>query len=254
VRLRLVILNAGRTFPGDEAAKVRFVDASGKAVEIAAPGPHAMAVPLPTSHWEGDHVEVVEMGTVDVSPPCPAEIDATGGVGDEATVLGRIKRLDQAPGVEFTRAWPGPQPPAGKVKLVLVATYEAMEAGTFSVRVACFSCGEKLAKDYDVFLHFEPAATSEDLKPMSAIGLYPSGQATDSSQWAPGDVFVARFGPYSLPANRPERIYLRAGMYDRAGGGARLKIVSADDSDRAYVGCIVTKGGRTWFERAEVGR
>jgi hypothetical protein len=244
VRLRLVVLNAGKTYAGDEAATVSFGNAPLK----------ALSVPLPTSKWEGDHVEVVEMGTVDVSAPCPPEVVVTGGVGAETKVLGRIRRLDQQPGVEFTRAWPGAQPPEGKVKLVLVATYEASEGGTFTVRLACLDCGEELAKDYDMFLHFEPAQTGEDLKPMSALGLYPSVQSTDASEWGPGEVFVTRFGPYSLPAERPERIYLRAGMYDRAGDGSRLAVVSGDASNRAYVGCIVTKGGRTWFERPEVGR
>lgn len=83
-RLRLVVFNAGRTFQGDEAAKVRFVDASGQPVEMVAPGPRARTVPLATSKWEGDHVEVLDLGLIDLAAPCPAEIEARGGVAGEA--------------------------------------------------------------------------------------------------------------------------------------------------------------------------
>lgn len=243
-RLRMVVLNAGRTYATDEAATVSF----------DTPALKTLRVPLATSKWDASHAEVVEMGTIDLSPPCPAVVVAKGGVGDEVATLGRIRRIGPAPGVEFTRAWPGPKPPAGKVKLFFAATYEALDGGQFAIRLACFDCGQKLAKDYDLFLHFEFAPTGQNLDAPSALGLYPSGVATDASQWGPGEVFVARFGPYHPTGKMPERVYLRAGMYDRVGDGSRLPVVGTDDTDRAYVGCIVTKGGRTWFERPGVGQ
>jgi hypothetical protein len=48
----------------------------------------------------------------------------------------------------------------------------------------------------------------------------------------------------------PEFVYLRAGLYNRQGDGARVPVAGPDDTHRALIGRLVTRGGRTWFERA----
>jgi hypothetical protein len=135
---------------------------------------------------------------------------------------------------------------------VVAAACEFVDDRRFVVKVLYLNCGERLDRDYDAFLHFELAPTGEDLPKTSALGLWPSASPTDASTWGESEVTVVRFGPYELAANAPEFIYLRAGLFDRAGDGKRLPLVGPDDTDRALIGRLVSRDGKTWFERGNV--
>jgi hypothetical protein len=251
LRLKMVLLNAGRKFDADDAVRVEFAlpGAPAKAFESAAPGPRTVSVPVACAKWAGDQVEIVDLGSFVWGEQTPKELVVRGGLASEPLVpLGRLTR--EAGGIPFVREYPGPE---GKRKVIVAAACESLGDSRVLVKVAYFNCGERLDRNYDAFLHFEIVPTGEALAKASALGLYPSGSPTDSASWSEGDMTVVQFGPYTLPAGVPERLYLRAGLYDRAGDGKRLPFAGPDDTDRALLGALVTQGGKTWFERAAVG-
>ena len=253
VHLKLLLLNAGATPPADAKALVAFSSApGGAALELPAPGPRSLAVPLKASEWPADHTEVLDLGDVSLAPPCPTVVAVSGGLaGQEMHLLGTLRRGVAGAPASFLRAYPQADvAPGGRSHLFFAAAYEPTEDGQFRMKLACLNCGEKLKADYDVFLHFELAPVGTELAATTALGLFPAGRATDSSQWSESDLAVAELGPYCLQAGAPEFIYLRAGLYNRQGDGARLPIAGPDDTSRALIGRLVTREGRTWFERA----
>jgi hypothetical protein len=132
---------------------------------------------------------------------------------------------------------------------VVVAAVERMNASRFVVKLAYLSCGEKLERDYDAFLHFEPEATGSDLATTTEMRLYPSGKPTDSSGWREDEVTVVTFGPYDIPPDLAKPLYLRAGMYDREGDGHRLRLAGSGGEDRVLVGRFIRQEGGVAFER-----
>jgi hypothetical protein len=259
VVLDLTLLNGGRRFAEDPRAQLGFLDptAGGRTFEGATPGPRTAVVPVATSAWSGDQAEVLTFGPFTLAGEVPGELLVRGGLEGEApTVLGTLVRPDPgAPGqgVRFVRAWPGVPPPAGRCRIWVTAVATPVDdGGGLMLKVAYANCGEAVSVDHDAFLHVETEPTGEHLDRTTAMGLYPMAVPTDSASWSASELTVVAFGPLTLPAEAPEVLYLRAGLYDHRGGrgsGKRLPLVSPDDSDRALVGRLVTRAGRTHFER-----
>jgi len=255
VSLKMLILNAGHEFKADTSARLEFVlpGPEGKVYEGAARGPRTVTVPVASPKWSRDHIEIVSLGEFVLDEHAPKDLLLRGGLADQPPVeLGTLSRGDAVAGLRLVRAFPVAVSTQNKRRIVVAAACEFVDDRRFVVKLLYLNCGERLEPDYDAFLHFELAPTGEDLPKTSALGLWPSAAPTDSSTWGQSEVTVARFGPYQLPPNAPEFIYLRAGLYDRAGDGKRLPLAGPDDTDRALVGRLASREGATWFERANV--
>lgn len=253
VLLKLVLLNAGRSFAADAAVRLSFEEpgAPGKPVERPAPGPRSVAAPLACARWKPDNVEILSFGPFVLDAGAPAALRVFGRIGDEPPVLLGTLARDGKGEVRFTRAWPGGEPPAGSARVLAVAARLPLDPDRFTIKVAFLNCGEKLPFDYTAFLHFELAPTGQDLDRTIALDLLPSSTATDSAAWTEDDLAVVSFGPYTWPKEATGPIYLRAGLYDnRTGNGPRLPLAGPDDSGRALVGRLVREGDAVRFERA----
>jgi len=214
-------------------------------------------LPVAVSDWQKGQLAVLSLGCFALDRATPHTLQVRGGLdGDTARVLGVLEQAAEGgigQGPRFVRAWPGPAFPAGRSRLwVSAAVIPADDAGALTFRLIYSNCGESLGLDYDAFLHFETEATGEHLERTMALGLYPLAVATDSAAWSASEFTVVDVGPFRLPADTPEFLYLRAGLYDRRGGagtGKRLPLAGPDGSDRALVGRLVTRAGSTRFER-----
>jgi hypothetical protein len=261
VRLQVLALSVGDTFAADTAVEVTFWAATAAAaVELSPPGPRTVALPLRTAGWAAEQMELVEVGEFSLAPPCPEALEVRGGArGQTARSLGRLRRGENGAAVAFSRTFPG-APAVGlaagsaadeaRTGLVFAAVYEPLDERRFTVRMGCFNCGGRRAVDEDLFLHFELSPRGIDLAPTVALGLHPDARPTDSSAWHEGELTVVQFGPYTLPEEVPEFIYLRAGLYNRQGDGARAPVAGPDDTNRALLGRVVSRQGQTRFERA----
>jgi hypothetical protein len=255
VPVKLVVTACGE-LPVGASVRVAFTPmAGGPVLELPAPGPRTLVRPLGAAGQAPADLAVVDLGEVSLAPPCPAEVLVTGGLADrEPGPLGTLRRGPEGAPAAFERAYPwdgGESLASGReARLLMVAAHEPLEGGQFLVRLACLNCGEAFAQDQDIFLHFELSPTGSDLAATTALGLYPAGRSTDSAAWSPGDLVVAQFGPYAVPDTMPGLVYLRAGLYNRQGDGARVPVAGPDDTSRALLGRLVTREGRTWFERA----
>jgi hypothetical protein len=253
VHLKLVLLGAPAT-PAPEAVLVTFAQTpGGPPLNLPAPGPRNLSLPLKAPERSPGPVWILDLGEVSLAPPCPQEIEVRGGAtGQNPATLGTLRRGREGAPATFARAYPGATSPPGSARLVILATYEPLEDHQFRIKLACFNCGAQLPADEDLFLHFELSPTGSDLPATTALGLLPDGRATDSASWSEGDLAVAQFGPYSMPEGLPEFVYLRAGLYNRQGDGARVPVASPDDTSRALVGRLVTRDGKTRFEPAPI--
>ena len=118
------------------------------------------------------------------------------------------------------------------------------------MRAGFFNCGATFESDLWAFLHFEPNATGEEHATLAPLGLHAIGKATDSATWAADEVTVLTFGPYTVPDEAELPIYLRAGLYDYHGDGARVPLVGVGDATRVLLGRIVERDGVIAFERS----
>jgi hypothetical protein len=220
---------------------------------LMAPGGHEQtaSAPVPASAWSTDGLQLVALGPLTLDPGMAGELTVSGGLaGTRPQRLGTLVRGGDGR-VQLRRAMPFAAEGPGRV--FALASAERVGPGRFTVKVAYLNCGEQLDRDYDAFLHFEPEATGGNLAVTTEMGLYPSGKPTDSSAWREDDVTVVTFGPYDLPPDLAKPLYVRVGLYDREGDGARLPLAGGAEDDRVLVGGFATQDGRIVFERTPLG-
>ncbi|MBM3500955.1 MAG: hypothetical protein FJX74_20050 [Armatimonadetes bacterium] len=216
-------------------------------LSLAPPGGTArtLSAAVPASGWTADGLRLVAFEPLTVGPEA-GDLVITGGLPGAPTE--RLATLIRGEGgrLELRRVPPG----GGPDRLFAVASAEQLGPRRFTVKVAYINCGERLSRDYDAFLHFEPEPTGEDLAATTEMGLYPSGKPTDSSAWHEDDITVVAFGPYELPAKLDRPLYVRVGLYDRTGDGARRPLLGAAEDHRVLVGRFAPRDGAVVFERA----
>ena len=261
VSLKMVILNAGREFAHDRAARVEFVTAPSdrRMLQSPPPGPRTTTVPLRSKGWAPDHVEVVSFGPFVFDGQMPKQLHVRAGLdGESLAILGTLVRDGDGEGdtrITFRRVLPWPSVAKGERRVLAAAAAQRVDGRRFVLRAAYFNGGEEFATDYSAFIHFELNAEGENLDQTIALKLHPMSQRMDTSAWDDGELTVVTFGPIDIPRNVPKHVYVRAGMYDQFGSGERLMLPGSDDgTGRVLVGRFVTKDGATVFQRIGLGR
>jgi len=238
---KLLVLNAGERFAADGEILVWF-----RAAGAGAPdGPPQARVPVACSGWQGDHAEVIPLDPIELGGDLPAAVDMFGALpGQPPIELGRLSRDGDA--VTLVRPSPAKD---GEADTVALGVVDILEGGLFEVRVAFLNCGQAFDRDLWAFLHFEPEQTGEHLDATIALGLPPSATPVPSASWGPDTVAVVKFGPYEAPRSLDQPVYLRAGLYDHDGDGARVCPAGSGEDTRALIGRIVADGDGVRFER-----
>ena len=234
-----VLLIAGAPPEGD----VRFnLTLSGPAGQM-----QALAAQAPRTGWTPDGLQVLRFDPVTLDVQADSEIVVAGSpAGTPQQPLGTLVRSEGGQ-VQLRRACPALA--EGQTAIVALAAAEQVGPRRFTVKVAYLNCGARLDRDYWAFLHFEPEPTGESLAVTSEMGLYPAGKPTDASLWTEDEVTVVTFGPYELPADLAEPLYLRAGLYDHGGDGGRVRLAASAEDSRVLVGRFVSRDGSVAFVR-----
>jgi len=253
IALKLILLNPGRQFDTDGQARLEFgrPDAPGHPFESPAPGPRTVNLPVKCSEWAPDHVEVLSFGPFSLSEGVPTNLEVRGGlVGDAPTLLGTLTAGDRDSSLQFRRAFPAILPATKTHRVIVTAVCERTDARRFVVKLAYLNCGERFETALSAFLHFELAPKGEDLDPAIALRLLPSSRRVNTSTWRPDELTVVQFGPFEIPRDAPEHVYLRAGLYDQFGTPERLDLAGSDDgTGRVLVGTFTHTPAGVLFQR-----
>jgi len=197
--------------------------------------------------WTPDGLQLLRFAPVALDSQAGGEIAVAGGpAGALAQALGTLTRAE---GGRMPLRRTCPAVAEGQSRIMALASAEQVGPRRFTVKVAYLNCGARLDRDYWAFLHFEPAPTGENLAVTSAMGLHPAGKRTDSSLWTEDEVTVVTFGPYELPADLAEPLYLRVGLYDHDGDDGRARLAGSAEDARVLVGRFASREGRVAFER-----
>jgi len=247
----MTIFNMGPQAEASGRASLEFM-AGGSLYEGEDPRPRGASVALARETWPAGHVEVVRFGPFLLDGRAPRELRVRGGVaGSPLQPLGALVRGNSAGDpVAFRRHFPLADQPDGYLRLVVAAVVQRLDPRRFVLRVAYLNCGERFDRDLSAFVHFELGAKGEDVAESCELKLFPRSGRMDTSTWRPDELTVVRFDPFEIPANAPDIVYIRAGIYDQFGTKERTPIAGSDDgTGRVLVGRFVRKRGVAIFER-----
>ena len=130
-----------------------------------------------------------------------------------------------------------------------VASAERIGPREVRLTVTFYNLGGRFARDYAAFIHFDRAQVGEGLYNLPAPGPRPLVMATTSSRWSPNETTVIAFPPVTIPATMKGEVFVRVGLYDAQGSGARLPLVGEDPGHRVLVGRIIPEGEGVVFVR-----
>ena len=138
----------------------------------------------------------------------------------------------------LTIGWPAAA--GNETGVLAVASAEKLGPCEFRFAVTYLNCGQTLGIDYHAFIHFDETQTGSRLYTMPEPGPRPLAQATTSSSWGVSETVKVAFPPVVLPEKSGRDIFVKVGLYDARGTGARLCLVGADATQRVLVGRLVS--------------
>jgi len=176
---------------------------------------------------------------------------APGLMAGTLRIGGRIADLCEAGNTVYADARSFIRLPSAARKRIrpMVRSFESLGQRKFRVTYA-WQVGERLDRDYHVFVHFDPSSKSQEAIAFQQDHHLP----VPTSRWKVGSTVVD--GPYEItvPSNAPgDSFKLTIGLF--AAGGARLPLLGPrDGNDRAVLGTItVSANGQVALRRDTTG-
>jgi len=136
-------------------------------------------------------------------------------------------------------------PPA----VLSVASAAQLGPRELRLSVTFHNLGGRFSRDYTAFVHFDRDARRESLYTLPAPGPRPLVAATTSTRWGPEETTTVSFPPVTFPSAVTREVFVKVGLYDAQGSGARLPLVGEDPSHRVLVGRVVPEGEGVAFAR-----